>query len=104
MTVLTTRTMPSATSDCGKVLYSLFKYGAQTRDELFKTSGCCGVGPRIFDLRKEYIWSIYTIMEPFTRPDGKVVDIARYHLDWSSVDMKDPAIIAFLATCKAFYN
>lgn len=101
---LATITFPSASSDCGKVLYALYKYGAQTRDELYASSGCCGVTPRICNLRHDYFWPIYTVMEPFTRLDGRTVDIARYHINWHLVDVNSPAFEAFIATCSALHD
>jgi hypothetical protein len=43
-------------------------------------------------------------MEPFTRPDGRTVDIARYRINWYVVDVDSPAFQAFIATCSALYD
>ena len=97
-------TLPRVDSDKGKVLFALLNYGVQTRNELFQRSGCNGIHARIHELRNDHFWPIFSVFGPEMRPDGEIVDVAFYHINWAIIHIDKVLLDDFMLKAKALYG
>ena len=98
------RTIPRASTDKGHVLWSLIRQGAQTGEELRANTNILGCQSRISELWSENYIPIFTTSETKTRPNGKVVPIVRYHINFSVLNLQDQACIDFLSLGDSLYS
>ncbi len=96
-------TLPRLNSDKAKVLFALLYYGVQSRNGLFQTSGCNGIHARIHELRNDHFWPIFSVFGPEQRPDGEVVDVAFYHINWDRVSVDRALLDDFMLRAEALY-
>jgi len=96
-------TLPRLNSDKAKVLFALLYYGVQSRNKLFQTSGCNGIHVRIHELRNDHFWPIFSVFGPEKRPDGEVVDVAFYHINWDRVSVDKALLDDFMLRAAALY-
>ncbi|HFF2591153.1 hypothetical protein [Acinetobacter baumannii] len=98
------RTIPNASTDKGHVLWSLIRQGAQTGEELRANTSVLGCQSRISNLLSENYIPIFTTPETKTRPNGKVVPIVRYHINFGILNIKDQEWVDFLLTGDNLYG
>lgn len=98
------RTIPSALTDKGHVLWALIRQGAQTGEELRANTSVLGCQSRISDLLSENYIPIFTTPETKTRPTGKVVPIVRYHINFGVLDIQDQEWTNFLSLGDSLYG
>lgn len=101
---LPTRTIPSASTDRGYVLWSLIRQGSQTAEQLRASTSILGVQSRISELISVHYLPVFTSPATKTRHTGRVVPIVRYHLNFHVLDMQSTEWVDFLAQGDWLYS